>query len=530
MAKRTGKPLISLCMIMRDEAENLPRALRSVSNLVDEMIIVDTGSVDGSVEIAKSFGAKVYFQPWQGDFSTPRNLAMDKANGEWILIFDADEEFCQEDVAKVRELARTSGAEGFIFSTVNFIGAEAGVNRDFNLNIRLVRNRKEYRYREKVHESLSHVFERTVVQQEDIKVYHYGYMDQELAKKKKIERNLQLLLEKFATEQVSNFDHYNLGVEYVRCNQWGKAAECFENALKGLDPNLIWGSALRRAYLLTLANLGRHQDGLVAAEDAIKFHPDYADLIYLKGIMYTGLSRHPEAVGCFHQCLALEGLVPVEYSHDVGVCSYKAHYGLGKAHEAMGKFSPAIEHYRQSLKLNPDAPDVLASLLAAVCLQGESAALEEVTAEFGRDYEQALVIAEILANLGQKDLACRFLDRAGEYGHKSEREHYVRALVYSRFLEWDACLQEIEQIPPGSRYYRQARSLAVASYWYQGLEAKAGKVMETSGFAAEDYNALAKTFLQQARNALVLGRQAWPESGIFQAYEKLLNDCQTLLN
>lgn len=529
MAKGMGKPLISLCMIMKDEEDNLPRALNSVAKLVDEMIIVDTGSQDASVEIAKSFGARVYFMPWQGDFSGPRNLAMDKARGKWILIFDADEEFCQEDVDKTRELARGSSAEGIIFTTVNFIGTEAGVNRDINLNIRLVRNRKEYRYREKVHESLSGVFEKTVVQRSDINIFHYGYMDQELAKKNKVKRNLQLLLDKFTSEEVSNFDYYNLGVEYVRGSQWEKAAECFEHALKDLNPNLLWGSALRRAYLLSLANLGRYQDGLMAADEALKIYPNYADLIYLKGIMHSGINQYPEAVGCFHQCLVLEGMVPIDYSHDAGVCSYKAHFALGKSYEAMGKLPKAIEHYRQGIALNPNAMDILGSLLAAVFLKDGQEGLDQAAKEYSLDYGRLLVIIEMLANLGQKDLACSYLDKAREYGSETDQETYLRALVYSKFLEWETCLEEIAKIPPGSKYFKQANLLGVASYWYKGEAEKAREVMESSGFVSDDYRSLAKTFLQQARGALVLGKQAWPETGIFNDYENLVNKCESLL-
>ena len=85
-------PTISLCMIVKNEEENLPNALNSVKDVVDEIIIVDTGSTDNTIEIAKSFGAKVYYYEWNDDFASARNEALKHATCEWILSMDADDE------------------------------------------------------------------------------------------------------------------------------------------------------------------------------------------------------------------------------------------------------------------------------------------------------------------------------------------------------------------------------------------------------------------------------------------------------
>jgi len=82
---------ISACMIVRDEHDLLPQSLKSIRNLCDEIIVVDTGSIDDTVEIAESFGCKVYHHPWQNDFSLHRNQSIGYATGDWILILDADE-------------------------------------------------------------------------------------------------------------------------------------------------------------------------------------------------------------------------------------------------------------------------------------------------------------------------------------------------------------------------------------------------------------------------------------------------------
>jgi glycosyltransferase involved in cell wall biosynthesis len=82
---------ISLCMIVKDEAENLPRCLESVQDLVHECIVVDTGSTDATCDIATRYGARVHSFTWNNDFAAARNVSLDYATGDWVLVLDADE-------------------------------------------------------------------------------------------------------------------------------------------------------------------------------------------------------------------------------------------------------------------------------------------------------------------------------------------------------------------------------------------------------------------------------------------------------
>src|SRR5512141_1205846 len=109
--KERAPQRLSLCMIMRDEEEHLARCLRSVQGVVDEIVIVDTGSVDRSIEVAESFGARILNEEWKGDFSAPRNTGIDAATGDWILVLDADEELV--DGSRLRELLHDEAIEGY---------------------------------------------------------------------------------------------------------------------------------------------------------------------------------------------------------------------------------------------------------------------------------------------------------------------------------------------------------------------------------------------------------------------------------
>ena len=98
-------PLLSVAMIVRDEEQVLPQCLENLKSFVDEICIIDTGSVDETISIAKSAGAKIRCIPWKDDFSYARNESLKLCTGKWIFIFDADERLSSEDGIKLRQLA-----------------------------------------------------------------------------------------------------------------------------------------------------------------------------------------------------------------------------------------------------------------------------------------------------------------------------------------------------------------------------------------------------------------------------------------
>ena len=107
-------------MIMKDEARRLARCLNSVLGLVDEIIIVDTGSKDNSIEIAKSYGATVISDPWQDDFARPRNIGIEKAQGDYIFIMDPDEVISQSSHYDLKWLTRIKEVNAFWLTTLNY--------------------------------------------------------------------------------------------------------------------------------------------------------------------------------------------------------------------------------------------------------------------------------------------------------------------------------------------------------------------------------------------------------------------------
>jgi glycosyltransferase involved in cell wall biosynthesis len=141
--------LLSAAIIVRDEAEHLDTCLSSLAGLVDEIVVVDTGSSDESVDVARRHGAVVGHEPWQGDFATPRNRSLELASGEWILYIDADERVRPGDHAALR--AHLAADTEHVSFRVRFVPRLHWTPyREF----RLWRHRADIRFSGAIHETM----------------------------------------------------------------------------------------------------------------------------------------------------------------------------------------------------------------------------------------------------------------------------------------------------------------------------------------------------------------------------------------
>jgi glycosyltransferase involved in cell wall biosynthesis len=152
-------PLVSLCMIVKNEGERLADCLRTVSGAVREIVIVDTGSSDDTVAVATAFGACIStFDFRQPDFSAARNRSLELATGDWILVLDADERLTSSAAAMLPALCGAGGGVGgaenvgYVVQRRNLRAGTAEILTDHA--VRLFRNRPEHRYRGRVHETI----------------------------------------------------------------------------------------------------------------------------------------------------------------------------------------------------------------------------------------------------------------------------------------------------------------------------------------------------------------------------------------
>jgi len=182
--KDCGK--ISQCMIVKNEEKNIERALTWGKGVVAEQIVVDTGSTDKTVEIARRLGAKVYHFTWVNDFAAAKNFALEKAQYPWIAFLDADEYFSEEDGKKLAELLAElspSATDAVMTSWIHLY--DNGTIMQVDSQIRIFRNSPKLRYHGRIHEVLSYddgrslnVFEANEV----LSIFHTGYGEEADAK------------------------------------------------------------------------------------------------------------------------------------------------------------------------------------------------------------------------------------------------------------------------------------------------------------------------------------------------------------
>jgi tetratricopeptide (TPR) repeat protein len=186
---------LSIVMIAKNEESHLPRCLDSVINLADEVVMVDTGSTDKTMDIAESRGAKVVREKWQEDFAKARNRSIDEAQGRWLLWLDADDVVAVGEHDRIRNLVAKNENAAYAFIIENeYEGRKGQAFRQ----VRLFPAGKGVRFEGAVHESLSPSLNKAGIPilQNDIRILHTGYNRAE-DREKKMKRNHTLLQEEF---------------------------------------------------------------------------------------------------------------------------------------------------------------------------------------------------------------------------------------------------------------------------------------------------------------------------------------------
>ena len=228
----SGQISISACMMVKNEEKNLPRCLSSIHDFVTEIIVVDTGSTDKTVEIAESYGAKVYHHPWEDDFSKHRNQSISYATGDWIFIIDADEEaFIDKDLFFANLQVIPPDCEAL---AIHFID----IHRDQEVlefsSIRFFRN-GHIQYQGIVHNQpiIKDGSGSLVVSGFTLKHYGYDVSDEEMHQK--FERT-RILLEKTLEQEPDNYHTYfYLNQIYATHHMPRKAIEYGEEYIKYKD-------------------------------------------------------------------------------------------------------------------------------------------------------------------------------------------------------------------------------------------------------------------------------------------------------
>lgn len=350
---------VSLCMIVKDEEAMLPRCLAAVAEFADELIVVDTGSTDRTIEIAESFGATVLHHAWDGDFAAARNVGLDAATSDWLMYLDADEVLVEGDGPRLRELLGHTWREGVFLTETNHVGElEDGAAVQHNA-LRLFRNRPEYRFEGRVHEQFAHKLpplpERVAYTQ--VRIEHFGYLGAVRDAKEKSRRNLELLERQVAEGVDTPFLHFNLGSERAAAGDvagslahlsraWEKVAGDPERLELGYFPSLC-------ARLVKALNAnGRHQEAIARADQILAELEGFTDLVLEQAMAYRGLGDADAAITHFERCIAM-GDAPSRFSATVGAGTFHARNLLAETFIGAGRLADAEVQLQHVLEHHP---------------------------------------------------------------------------------------------------------------------------------------------------------------------------------
>jgi glycosyltransferase involved in cell wall biosynthesis len=302
--------LLSLCMIVKNEENVLARCLDSVKTLVDEMIIVDTGSTDKTKQIALQYTDKVFDFGWTNDFAAARNESIRHATGKWILVLDADEYVQEHDPFPLRHFLMQQDqnqAIAYQLPIHNLLGDGSDMaNVMISLGARLFANNGLIRYQHPIHEQLYTTRGSLAMHHLQYSIFHTGYIESVVEQKNKSERNLSLLknLERTTAEQEAYY-WFCLGNEYNTAKQSEDALEAYLASYSLSKPEDAWFHHLSISLIQLELLFHRYQSAYQHIQSGLSYRSQYADYHYLEGLLLEELGYWELASDKYKHCLVL---------------------------------------------------------------------------------------------------------------------------------------------------------------------------------------------------------------------------------
>ena len=341
---------LSACMIVKDGEEFLPRCLESIKDAVDEIIVVDTGSSDRTVEIAESYKAKVYHHPWNDDFSEARNHSLSYATCDWILTIDADEELEQEDIPLLRRTINSDLYNGVFVAVYNHM--PDGLSKGYSQRLY---GRGKAHYEGIVH---NWIIVEGAVAHTEIRIYHYGYHLSKEKMEAKYERSQKLLENQIEEDPNNIFAWYNLNRIYRNKREFDTVVENGMHALS-LKP---YQKDTAGTYLMILYDTAycclmseRLDEGEALCKEGLDKEHRNLDLLFTLGGIYFKQKRYDDAINMYRKYLRQreteEESPPNLETYIVDTWSFQGivKNNIGLCYRLLGDYEKAIDYLKNAI-------------------------------------------------------------------------------------------------------------------------------------------------------------------------------------
>ncbi|WP_028550515.1 glycosyltransferase family 2 protein [Paenibacillus sp. UNC451MF] len=339
---------IGVHIIIKNESELLPQCLESVKD-ADEIIVVDTGSDDGSDEIAKAYGAKVIYEKWDHSFSAPRNEALRYAATDWIIYVDADE--CLIDgVEAIRTLLQNSNAEAYSVLIENVLGPSLE-DRLFHRAVRIFRSGRGFAFRGAIHEdigqSIVEKYGAASIQDSSLLLRHYGYLPQRMSSRNKMERNEALLKKELAEQPLNPFYLYHMGITCCQGGRLEEAKAYMSRALVHTPDSASFRPTLVRDLIKILIEQQSSIHAEMMLRKELRTYPDYAELYFLLGQALEIQGHFEAALEAFHNAVSHHN---DHYVTEAGISSYRSLHKIGENAARLGRYEASAQSFYQALQ------------------------------------------------------------------------------------------------------------------------------------------------------------------------------------
>jgi len=368
--------MISLCMIVRDEEKYIGGCLESAMPCVDEIVVVDTGSKDRTVQIAESYGARIFHYQWNDDFSSARNEALKKAKGDWILSLDADEILKPDAPQIIRRAVANNTYCGYSLPFINPVDDGQEV---YCQMVRLFINNPDIRFRYLIHEQiipdLNHYAKRTgkLLGKLDAMVVHLGYKTEAINDHNKNERNNRIFQKQLRHFPKDVYSWYKYA-DFLRLSDGPKdqvfkvlkrAFSLLQDTPDSIASSFSFAGEVSSYLALYYYELEHSCEKAleVLKVGASRFLPT-PHLFYIKGRIEKEMNLNEEAIISFKRCLEFkkdDQLVPVTD----GVTSWMSYLGLGLCHLKLNNLDRAEHYLEKSTAIQPNQIEPYAGLAEA---------------------------------------------------------------------------------------------------------------------------------------------------------------------
>ncbi|WP_239615878.1 glycosyltransferase family 2 protein [Cohnella mopanensis] len=418
--------LISLCMIVKNEEKVLASCLESVRGLVDEIIVVDTGSEDGTISIAHQYTDQVYHFEWQQDFSAARNESLRYATGKWILVLDADEYVQNTDHEQIRQMLYQHNdprTNGFTIKIMNFTGdGEDETKITESPGARLFRNDPSIRYANPIHEQLRSNKGALHLPSLEFTIFHTGYTREIMQQKNKSERNMTILKAIEPNRSNDPYFQFILGNEYLAAEQTEQAILSFQLSYQGSKPADEWYFHLLDCLITLEIQEGYYQSAYTHIQSGIQYRPNHADYYCLKAILLDTLGFWETSILEFKKCIQI-----AEKAEKNGIPYWviKPTYGkiipyqmLGEIHRKKGDLANAFSYWIKTLQLQPKNYRLLQQLIDHLLVSESS---EDITKVMEQIYPcsvamNTMLLFKMALLTGQRPLVQFYRDHIDRFG------------------------------------------------------------------------------------------------------------------